>query len=72
MSDEITRLRAENERLKRDKLYDEKRKDRALLVEKHTIRDDALEEAAQALDAWNDIYGDNAAAAIRALKGATR
>jgi hypothetical protein len=27
----------------------------------------ALEEAAKELDGWGDIYGDNAAAAIRAL-----
>ena len=27
-----------------------------------------LEEAAKELDRWGDIYGDNAAAAIRALK----
>jgi hypothetical protein len=29
----------------------------------------ALEEAARELDRWGDIYGDNAAAAIRAMKG---
>lgn len=31
-------------------------------------RDQALEEAAQALEKWGDIYGNKAAAAIRALK----
>jgi hypothetical protein len=35
------------------------------------IRADVLEEAARELDRWGDIYGDNAAAAIRALKGDT-
>jgi hypothetical protein len=28
-----------------------------------------LEEAARELDRWGDIYGDNAAATIRAMKG---
>ena len=32
------------------------------------IRAEVLEEAARELDRWGDIYGDNAAAAIRALK----
>ena len=32
------------------------------------IRAETLEEAAKELDRWGDIYGDNAAAAIRALK----
>ena len=32
------------------------------------IRAETLEEAAKELDRWHDIYGDNAAAAIRALK----
>lgn len=32
------------------------------------IRDETLEEAAREMDAWGDIYGDNAARAIRALK----
>ena len=31
-------------------------------------RDAALEEAAKEMDGWGDIYGDNAARAIRALK----
>jgi hypothetical protein len=31
--------------------------------------DVALEEAARELEGWGDIYGRNAAAAIRALKG---
>jgi hypothetical protein len=34
------------------------------------IRDEVLEEAAQELDRWGDIYGDNAARTIRALKEA--
>ena len=33
------------------------------------IRAEVLEEAARELDRWGDIYGDNAARAIRALKG---
>jgi len=32
----------------------------------------ALEEAAKALDAWGDIYGDNAAKTVRALKETTK
>jgi hypothetical protein len=32
------------------------------------IRAEVLEEAARELDRWGDIYGDNAARAIRALK----
>jgi len=32
----------------------------------------ALEEAAKALDAWGDIYGDNAAKTVRALKEPTK
>jgi hypothetical protein len=32
----------------------------------------ALEEAAKALDAWGDIYGDNAAETVRALKEPTK
>ena len=32
----------------------------------------ALEEAAKALDAWRDIYGDNAAKTVRALKETTK
>jgi uncharacterized protein YbjQ (UPF0145 family) len=31
-------------------------------------RNDALEEAAKVLDAWGDIYGNNAARTVRALK----
>ena len=34
------------------------------------IRNEVLEEAARELDGWGDIYGDNAARAIRALKEA--
>jgi hypothetical protein len=32
------------------------------------IRDEVLEEAAKELDGWEDMYGDAAARAIRALK----
>lgn len=35
------------------------------------IRADTLEEAAKELDRWGDIYGDNAAAVIRAMKERT-
>lgn len=34
-------------------------------------RIEALEEAAKEMDGWGDIYGDNAARAIRALKDNT-
>ena len=33
------------------------------------IRAEVLEEAAREFDRWGDIYGDNAARTIRALKG---
>lgn len=37
-------------------------------LETSSAREQALEEAAQALEAWGDIYGDNAAKCVRALK----
>ncbi len=36
-------------------------------VDVATVRRQALEEAAKALDAWGDIYGSNAASCVRAL-----
>lgn len=35
---------------------------------RRTAHNDAIEEAAVHLEEWGDIYGDNAAKAIRALK----
>lgn len=40
----------------------------ALVEQCNAAWNDALEAAACELDMWGDIYGDNAAAAIRALK----
>lgn len=37
------------------------------LSSQEPVRAQALEEAAQALEAWGDIYGDNAAKCVRAL-----
>jgi len=39
----------------------------AVALIRPSIRATALEEAARELDGWGDIYGDNAAAAIRAM-----
>lgn len=41
--------------------------DAAIARMRPVIRAQALEEAALELEKWGDIYGDNAAAAIRAL-----
>jgi len=37
-----------------------------------TEKERPLEEAAKALDAWGDIYGDNAAKTVRTLKEPTK
>jgi len=50
-------------------LQEEVTRHRAALADE---RKRALEEAAKALDAWGDIYGDNAAKTVRALKETTK
>lgn len=52
---EIERLREEVDRLKLAKLYDEKAKDRALLLERHVIADTAYNEAIEVAAALSGI-----------------